>query len=464
MNALFIIGASGVGKTALADALALDCDWIAFHGGRRLINWAQSQDKPDLLDDIHHQRPVPAPLFLDLVENVAASIQNYHVVFDGFPRSLEHLSAVDRVCEILSTSAGPRNAMFLILRAPDSVVRARRASRFECPNCGATGRGAFECISCKMQAISRPPIQQETQEGESEIAKIGAVLDGQPVHLWELDNTYDISITLSTLKRLLGVSNQLDASGALSYLPSLVLPPASKRVVREVNLFVDALRLADVRRFFHQRYFEEEGRAAEYSDRIEPLPKLENVASHSWHVADGVLLFGPRMPDINYEHALQLAVLHDKMEMFIGDKDPIGRDGTGRKAHAFNSESKERKRELEEIAIMKYVSRLPEPTRTVQYGLLQEALRCESPEALFVKSIDKLAALAFILVKKEGRTTNKHVNLLHALTLRNITFYPPMAEHHREILRRIVSSVAQVRNVAVEELCNEISNGQPPLF
>jgi len=170
------------------------------------------------------------------------------------------------------------------------------------------------------------------------------------------------------------------------------------------------------------------------------------------------------MPGLNYERATQLAVVHDKMEMFIGDKDPIGRDGTGRKAHAFNYESKRRKRQLEEEAISRYIDRLREPARSIQADLLYEALKCESPEASFMKSIDKLAALSFILLKKAGRITDKHIDLLQALTVRNMTFYPPVAEHHREVLRRIIRSVAENRGVPLEALCEAISGGQRRLF
>jgi 5'-deoxynucleotidase YfbR-like HD superfamily hydrolase/adenylate kinase family enzyme len=464
LTALFILGVSGVGKTSLADALAEDVNWVAFHGGRRLVDWAQTRNDIDLLGELRQQRPVPAPLFLEIVESAAEAIRNRHVAFDGFPRNLEHLAVVDRVCEILATPAGPRRAIFVVLRAPDHIVRTRLISRFECTNCGKSGGAEFVCPSCNMMAAHRKSQSRGRQDSDLNIAKMVAALEEQAVHLWELDSSHEITTTLSNLERLLGLSSSLEASGVTSYLPAVVLPSTSRRVMEEVTLFIDALRLADVRRFFHQRYFEEEGRAAGYADLIEPLPKLENVAAHSWHVSDGVLLFGPRLPDIDYRHALELAVLHDKMEMFIGDKDPIGRDGTGRKAHAFNQDSKKRKRELEEEAIDRYVSRLREPVRSRQASLLHEALQCESPEASFVKSIDKLAALTFILIKKAGRTSDKHLHLLHALTLRNMTFYPPLAEHHREVLRRILGSVAAVRELTVEALCDDISKGQGTLF
>src|SRR5881227_2881552 len=97
-----------------------------------------------------------------------------------------------------------------------------------------------------------------------------------------------------------------------------------------------SMNLYKVRRYKRQRFWEAETLQTEYAELIEPFPHLESVAEHSWHVADTVLLLGGHFPSLNLDHCVKLAIIHDKMEILIGDKSPIGRSGTGSSTHAFN--------------------------------------------------------------------------------------------------------------------------------
>jgi 5'-deoxynucleotidase YfbR-like HD superfamily hydrolase len=221
---------------------------------------------------------------------------------------------------------------------------------------------------------------------------------------------------------------------------------------RDVDLIEYSQRLHDVRRFFHQRYFEGETADAEYASRIEPSPRLETVSEHSWHVADSALILAPRFPPVDLGRAVLLAVLHDKLELYIGDIDPIGRDGTGRKSHAFNESARDRKAALEREALQRYLASLPLETRSVQEALLNEAMECRTDEARFVKSIDKLVALVFVLRKKAGSYKDKHLRLLLNLTERNSQFFPALAGHHWEVFDRIAVSAAKLRNAPLSEI------------
>jgi len=242
----------------------------------------------------------------------------------------------------------------------------------------------------------------------------------------------------------------------------LVRPPAD--VDRDLDLLLESFKLHGIRRFFHQRFFEEETRAAEYASRVEVAPRLETVAEHSWQVADAVMLLCPQFPQLDLARTVQLAVLHDKTEIYIGDIDPIGRDGTGRKSHAFNVEAKAKKQEKERAAIDRYTSRLPPSTRSHQRSLLLEAMDCATPEAKFMKSIDKLAAISFILLKKQGRIEDKQIQLVYHLTVRNIEYFPPLKRHHWALMRRIVSSAAKIRKVSSEDLREAVLGSEMRLW
>ena len=95
----------------------------------------------------------------------------------------------------------------------------------------------------------------------------------------------------------------------------------------------------------------------------------ESVAAHSWGVA---LLCHEHCPDhLNRERVLQLAIIHDLPEVYVGDITP--HDGI----------SQEKKHFLEMQAAQNF---LPEKT----YAIWLEYLENQSPEARFVHAIDKI--------------------------------------------------------------------------
>src|SRR5258708_4206256 len=90
-------------------------------------------------------------------------------------------------------------------------------------------------------------------------------------------------------------------------------PPAIALIKRDVNQIISSLRFQSLRRYFHQRFWEQETMDAEYSERIEGLPRIESLADHSWHVADIVLLVGVHFRMLDLGKCAQMAVLHDKL-------------------------------------------------------------------------------------------------------------------------------------------------------
>ena len=105
--------------------------------------------------------------------------------------------------------------------------------------------------------------------------------------------------------------------------------PTMDEAERDIDVMVASLGLQSIRRYMNQHHWYEESRLARAADEAEPGLKLENVAAHSWHVADAVLLLAPIFPEIGARRALELAILHDKLELLTGDFDPVGPAGDG---------------------------------------------------------------------------------------------------------------------------------------
>lgn len=227
-----------------------------------------------------------------------------------------------------------------------------------------------------------------------------------------------------------------------------------------------SLRLHSKRRFMHQRFWEEESKAAEYAAQLEPHPRLETVSEHSWHVADVVLTLADHFPFIDLGNSLRLALLHDKMELFTGDRNPVGRDGTGARTHAFNEARRWDKDRAEEEAIVRYLGGVRPSARPTQARALYEILHGRTVDARFVKAADKLAALAYVLVKKRGTMIDKHLFFTLRYSEKSLEYFPPLELHYEELRRRLIKSLARDRAAPVRsvELMIQQSRAQLALF
>jgi len=221
----------------------------------------------------------------------------------------------------------------------------------------------------------------------------------------------------------------------------------SNEVRRDVDIILWSMRLQRIKRFTHQRFWETETRDAEYAARAEPSPALESVADHSWHVADCVMILADYCDNISLSRGLELAILHDKMEIIIDDWSPLGRDGSGRKSHAFNLQRKLQKDSAEREAIEVYIEKLRPGLRKQQLELLHEMLECRSPEARFVKAIDKIQALAFVHSKKQGEMHDRHIDFSLRYSEQACVLCPPLSAHFLELRRRLIRAVDKKRKV-----------------
>jgi 5'-deoxynucleotidase YfbR-like HD superfamily hydrolase len=244
---------------------------------------------------------------------------------------------------------------------------------------------------------------------------------------------------------LWAVFRQVDRAGV-----QVALSP--EEVKADVDAIQQAFELQRVRRYYRQQHWSDESTAAEFSDRAEPGLKLENVAAHSWHVADAANLLAGHFPDLEPHRVVLLALLHDKLEIYTGDYDPVGPRGNGTGTHAFNDAMRSSKQMAELEAAECYLGRLRPGIREWQRSLLQEVIQGDSPEARFVKAIDKLQALAFVVEKKRGRLSDDHLLFTIRYSRKALVEFPRIRFHYAELLNRLLDSVAEHRGLSRTEL------------
>jgi putative hydrolase of HD superfamily len=225
------------------------------------------------------------------------------------------------------------------------------------------------------------------------------------------------------------------------------LPISHGDVCADVDAILDAFGLQGITRFCRQVHWDAETERALLADAAEPGLKLENVAAHSWHVADAALLLAGQFFGLDAGRCVLLAVLHDKMELYTGDYDPVGPDGQGSGTHAFNQAARDRKEAAELDAMERYLIRLRPGARNPQRRLLTELIGGRTEEARFVRAVDKLQALAFVLAKKDGVMSDAHIRFTLRYSGKAKASFPGLGGHHRELVSRLLKAVAKARNV-----------------
>jgi putative hydrolase of HD superfamily len=129
-------------------------------------------------------------------------------------------------------------------------------------------------------------------------------------------------------------------------------------------------------------------------DRGIDLAAAESVADHSWSVTMLAWLLAADDAELDRERVLRLALIHDLAETITGDVTPYG-DSDGSAAflnqrHAHTPESARAKHEAEQAAIDQLAALLPAGAATELRALWAEYAARETPEARFVKEVDRL--------------------------------------------------------------------------
>jgi 5'-deoxynucleotidase YfbR-like HD superfamily hydrolase len=223
-----------------------------------------------------------------------------------------------------------------------------------------------------------------------------------------------------------------------------VEPIPAEEVERDVRVLLWSSDLALVRRFHRQPFWRVDGARATLATWVEGGIPLENVAEHSWKVADACLLLAPRFSELELDRVALLAVLHDKMERLTGDQSPIDRTGTGETTHAFGQEPAAAKKRFELEAVARYGAMLSPSAWRVQRSLLKEVLARASAEARFVYAVDKLQALTFMHLKRRRQLHPIDWAFTVRYSRKAVDVYPELAPYF-ELLLGMLGSKQRMR-------------------
>lgn len=230
--------------------------------------------------------------------------------------------------------------------------------------------------------------------------------------------------------------------------------PSPELIEADVDFMCWSAQLSNVIRYVGQYYWKHEtaehlkARELECVHRNgETVPRMESVAEHSWHLADMALLLSPRYPFLNRSRCLEIAILHDKLEIITGDADPVGDDGTGGNGSAFNASKQSLKASAERTALKYYLNQVEGRVRTFQQRVLIDTLSVGSEEARFIKGLDKLQPMVFILLKKLGDMSDNHLEFTFKYSRTSITYFPLLRAYYCALTERLIHRVAAFRGI-----------------
>lgn len=121
--------------------------------------------------------------------------------------------------------------------------------------------------------------------------------------------------------------------------------------------------------------------------------RRENSAEHSWHLALFALVLGQDHPDIDLARVVAMLILHDLVEIDVGDN-PI--HGEFDKFEVARSE---------DAAAERLFSTLPDDLRARFLDLWREFEAAQSLEAKFAKSLDRFQPLLLNTLTNGGTWT-----------------------------------------------------------
>ncbi|PCH69245.1 MAG: hypothetical protein COC12_09360 [Rhodobacteraceae bacterium] len=227
--------------------------------------------------------------------------------------------------------------------------------------------------------------------------------------------------------------------------------PSKSDARTDVNLIYRMFELEKIVRFFGQRYWEEES----LEDSVQPgALQLENVAAHTFQVASSAQHLAQHFPKVNRERAIELALVHDELEVITGDKDPVGPDGQGLDTHAFNAQRRIDKELEERSALEELLSEMRPSMRADHRILVEESTRGETIESRFLKSVDKLQALAFVRLKKVGNISPDHAAFTIRYSKLGVDYFPELQMHFICVLEDLLNDVHSILKHSTSSFCD----------
>lgn len=158
--------------------------------------------------------------------------------------------------------------------------------------------------------------------------------------------------------------------------------PANSKLTRRLRFLLEADKLRKVER---QTFIGDGSRH-------------ENSAEHSWHLALSLLLFSDaaRESNVDLERAVQLALVHDLVEIYAGD------------TFVYADEAAQNERvERERIAAKRLFGELPDEQNEEFHALWEEYEAGQTREARFVAAFDRLCPM-LLNFATQGRAWRKH--------------------------------------------------------
>ncbi|MDC9588138.1 HD domain-containing protein [Xenorhabdus sp. XENO-10] len=185
---------------------------------------------------------------------------------------------------------------------------------------------------------------------------------------------------------------------------SLAVPPVSFGPFTDVIAFIMEL---DKLKYVHRK------------TKLLNNMRHENSAEHSWHFALAVLGFAPYAGEVNIGRVVQMALIHDIVEIDAGD------------VIAFDLAAREAIHEQEVKAANRIFGLLPETQRDYFLELWYEYEDSITPEALFAKTLDRIMPV-FMNLHNQGQSWVENnirfeqvYNLLHFVS----ESYPELWEY-----------------------------------
>lgn len=109
--------------------------------------------------------------------------------------------------------------------------------------------------------------------------------------------------------------------------------------------------------------------------------RRESTAEHSWRLAMLLMVLEEDFKDVDINKAIKMSLVHDLGELYDGDISAKLQSADDNKSH------------MEEIAMKRMLTTLPESLSEKIYDLWKEYNECSTKEAKLVKAMDKLETI-----------------------------------------------------------------------
>jgi len=162
--------------------------------------------------------------------------------------------------------------------------------------------------------------------------------------------------------------------------------------------------------------------------------RQESSAEHSWRLTLMIFVFAEELKlDINVNHAIKIALVHDLAEAVTGDIDALD--------IADGKVKKEEKEEMETEAMEELKRTLPEKMGADIYALWQEYEAGETREAKFVKALDKIETMT--QVYEAGHEFYIRPDFIPSYADKTVKNFPELTEALMMVKRKLKTEYAK---------------------